>query len=89
MNEKTYKCPDCGAEMKFGYVFPTMPCDRLAWAPPESFKDGVFGKSLPMKELLNITDKGMLIQLGSGKLNDLLKGWSCRKCRTVIISAKK
>ena len=83
--EKKYSCPDCGEEMAYGYIFPQMACAGLIWAPPECFKDGVFGKRIPMKEMMNISDKGLQIPLGNDLIADMLAGYCCRKCKTVIL----
>ena len=87
--EKKYSCPDCGREMAYGYIFPQMACSGLIWAPPECFKDGVFGKKIPFKEMKNISDKGLQIPLGNDLIADMLGGYACKKCGTVIINTEK
>ncbi|MCR5122239.1 MAG: PF20097 family protein [Ruminococcus sp.] len=87
--EKKYTCPDCGEEMTYGYIFPQMACSGLIWAPPECFKDGVFGKKIPFKEMKNISDKGLQIPLGNDLIADMTGAYCCRRCGNTLIKVKK
>lgn len=86
---KAYNCPDCGAEMTYGYIFPQMACSGLIWAPPECFRDGVFGKRIPFKEMKDISDKGLQIPLGNDLIADMTGAYCCRRCGVTIIKVKK
>ena len=86
--EKKYTCPDCGAEMVFGYLVPGNQQNGLSaiWAPKEVCDD-VNMAGFPKGRL---SDKGgITVPLNRGMVFDRTEGYACRDCGNILIKLKK
>lgn len=86
--DKKYACPDCGAEMVFGYLVPGSQQNGLSaiWAPKEAFDDVNFA-GFPKGRLM---DKGGInVPLNRSTLFDRTPAYACAECGNILIKTKK